>query len=131
MPDLKELRNKAAKKARKVLHSFDFDDTLFKPISKEWIEETVQEAKESIGDGAVLTVLITGRKDQPAEREELERLLAEKGLEFDEVIMNDSQEKSPAYKARTLEALRERFPALTTTKIWENDADAKKAMTTE
>ncbi len=129
MPDLNDLRKKAAKQARKILHSFDFDDTLFQPISKEWIEETVAKARESIEDSDVLAVLITGRKDEPARREELEELLSGKGLDFDEVFMNNSPEDSPTYKSRTLKELRKRFPAITSVQIWENDEDSKKAMT--
>jgi hypothetical protein len=128
MLDLKELREKGAKQARKILHTFDFDDTLFKPIPEVWIEDVVSKAQESIKNGETLTVLITGRKDQPAERRELEGLLREKKLSFDEVFMNDSDEDSPTYKVRTLQVLRKRFPTITTVRVWENDPAAKTAM---
>ena len=127
--DLKEMRDSVAQKHGKgKLHTFDFDDTLFKPIPKVWIEETVAKARESIQDPNTVTVLITGRKDQPKRRKDLEKLLADKGLKFDAVHMNGTKLETAEYKGQKMEELQKQYPSATEIKSWENDPESLAAL---
>lgn len=101
-------------KKEEELHIFDFDGTLFRsprpPFSWEeewwsnikslsepcvplnpddswWIESTVRDAKKSIKDSKIKTVLLTGRINSPELRSRIIDLLAQKDLYFDKVIL--------------------------------------------
>jgi hypothetical protein len=133
------------------LHVYDFDNTLFKspdkppwwphrhwwtdedsllppcvpeePTPRWWVSDVVSEAKKSIADETVYTLMITGRVDKTfADR--VTDLLKQKGLLFDEMrFKNNASEATDEYKARHVRNVADKFPELITIHIWDDMPD--------
>ncbi len=127
------------------LHLYDFDGTLFRspdrpdwwtedwayhpasldvpcvptePGDEYWIASTVDEAKKSIADPAVLAVLVTGRGAASFAKWRVPELLAQKGLHFDSVHL--AQGDTKAFKLSVLDELLKKHPDIDHVHIWED-----------
>lgn len=135
------------------LHLFDFDGTLFKspdppmwwdsgswwadgqsleppcvpekPGPEWWIGSTVTQAKRSIANPEVWTILCTGRNDRPF-RWRVPELLHQKGLRFDEVFLNKGG-GTAEFKKGILRAQLRKHPHIDTVHIWEDRPNHLKA----
>ena len=133
------------------LHVFDFDNTLFRspdkppwwkprhwwtnedsllppcvpeePRSSWWASEVVSEAKESIRDDTIYTLMITGRV-QDTFSTRITDLLVQKELRFDELrFKQNANEDTPDYKSRHIRAIAKKFPeGLKTIQIWDDQS---------
>jgi len=129
------------------LHIYDFDGTLFlspnqpewwpdstwiikpdslgppcvpeTPGAEWWLGRVVEEARQSISNPDVYSVLCTGRLLTPAFQERIPELLHQVGLDFDEVLLNPSVD-TPAYKARETIRILHRYPGIEVVHIWED-----------
>ena len=131
-----------------ILAMFDFDGTLFKSPDKPsdwgpgswvieseslnppcvplkpgpqwWIESTVSAAKRSISDPNVWAILCTGRADGIGGfRYRIPELLKQKGLNFDEVLLNPGGD-TEAFKKAVIKRITKKYPDITTVQIWED-----------
>ena len=106
-----------------VLKFFDFDGTLFRspdppnrdlwevslepplvprvPNQAWWIQEVLQAAREAIADPDVYAVLMTGRTSDLFE-DRVHELLAQQGLEFDEVHLTTPGVETTEFKSEKL-----------------------------
>jgi hypothetical protein len=128
----------------KEIHIYDFDATLFRspkapawydndrdgewhqnpfsfaepclPRGEQWVKPVLADAKRSIASKDVYAVVCTGRKKHF--QKVVERLLAKKGLKFDEVILKD-QGGTEAFKKRVIDELMSDFPNAVV-HIWED-----------
>jgi len=134
------------------LHIFDFDGTLFrspdkpdwwdfswylseaslgrpcvpdKPGADWWISKTVNEAKKSISDPKVFTVLMTGRTNNTALGYRIPELLKQAGLSFDKVMLNPGG-NTASWKAQAVGKLLKQHPG--TVQLWEDNQDNIKAI---
>jgi len=129
------------------LHLFDFDGTLFKspdrpdwwgpktwlvdpaslgppcvplkPGSDWWIGSSVRDAKRSISDSDVWAILCTGRADMGSLRYRVAELLKQKGLNFDEVFLNPTN-NTETYKIQVMLKILQKHPHIDTVQIWED-----------
>ena len=70
------------------------------PPSNAWIESVVRQARASIADPNVWAILCTGRVGHRAMSYRVAELLKNKGLDFDEVYLNDLGTKTTTYKQK-------------------------------
>lgn len=131
------------------IHLFDFDATLFRspeppewwsgsywwrdvrsldvpcvpgsPGDDWWIRSTVGEARRSISDPKVYTVLATGRPDSPF-RSRVPELLKQKGLGFDEIHLKTGADTF-AFKAKFLRKALQRHPEVRRIRVWDDRGD--------
>jgi len=134
------------------LHLYDFDGTLFRspdkpkkwpkgkdffslPVSMDepcvpekpgpgwWINSTVAQAKQSIADPDVWAIVCTGRGDNTFARYRVPELLAQKGLNFDEVFLAPHTGQPVPFKKGVIAKLLRQFPAIDAVHIWEDRGD--------
>lgn len=132
------------------LHLYDFDGTLFrspdrpdwwgkgtwvgdqislgrpcvpdKPGGDWWIGSVVSDAKQSIGDPSVWSIVCTGRANTAGGvRYRVHELLKQKGLRFDEVYLNTGGDTA-RFKMNVILGILRQFPSITTVQIWENNS---------
>jgi len=129
------------------LHLYDFDGTLFRspdqpewwsddtwlinpasmgppcvpetPGAEWWLGRVVKEARQSVSNPDVYSVLCTGRFLTPEFQERIPELLHQVGLDFDEILLNPSVDTA-AYKAREVIRILHRYPAIEVVHIWED-----------
>ncbi len=127
------------------LHLYDFDGTLFrsphlegikgwwvsdfslsppcvplKPGPDWWNQKVVGEAKRSIADQNVWSIMVTGRRERAGGfRYRIPELLKGAGLNFDAVYLNPSDDTESFKKNVIADTLR-RFPQIETVHIWED-----------
>ena len=128
------------------LHIFDFDGTLFRsaeapewwpsnkgwwgqpesldppcvperPGPEWWITHTVADAKKSIANPEVYTVLLTGRLAKRFDRR-VKVLLQQNALHFDEVVLTTGSGTLP-FKLKVIDHLMEKFP-LERIEMWDD-----------
>lgn len=85
-----------------------------------WIERVVREAKDSIADLNTWSVMCTGRIDTPSMRYRVAELLSQKGLDFDENVLNDMGGKTTNYKKKVLIRLLRSHPQVKKVVMWED-----------
>ena len=90
------------------------------PPSNAWIQSVVREAKASIANPNVWAIMCTGRVDKGAMRYRVAELLKIKGLDFDEVYLNDMGTKTAPYKQRVTANILTRMPQIKGIQIWED-----------
>ncbi len=128
------------------LHIFDFDNTLFRSPEKPdwwamqgwwgrseslnppcvperpgpewWVGTTVADARRSISDPSVHTVLITGRAGKKFKHRVTE-LLSQAGLHFDEVHLAGGADNTLTFKLKLIDSLFERYP-VARIEMWED-----------
>jgi tRNA nucleotidyltransferase/poly(A) polymerase len=142
--DLSKTR-KVAKGAGE-LHVYDFDGTLFRspeppvddmpdwwhhltslsepcvpkePGSSWWDAGVVKDAKQSIADSNVHTVLLTGRSDQEF-HQRVPEILRSAGLVFDQVGLNPGM-ATPKFKAQEVDRILSGLPSIAQVKVWDDD----------
>lgn len=129
------------------LHLFDFDGTLFRsphipavwngewwndarsisppcvpesPDQSWWVDSTVRAAKRSSSDSKVWSVLATGRENSSKMRSRILDLLAQRGLDFDEVHLSPAPD-TISWKRSLLEKLINKLgDRLTRVRIWDD-----------
>jgi hypothetical protein len=129
------------------LHIYDFDATLFmSPMHPDdweghigswydtlqsltppcvvdpsgmWINSTVSDAMESIGNPEVYTVLMTGRGASPELSARVEELIAGAGLSFDEVHLKPGGGTAP-WKSSMMEQFIAGMPDLEVVQVWDD-----------
>jgi hypothetical protein len=137
----------AAEPVIRAVHIFDFDGTLFRsgeppawwpkgkgwwgspasldppcvperPGAEWWIGSTVADAKASISDPEVYSVLLTGRLAARFDRR-VRALLSQAGLHFDEVILTPGGGTLP-FKLKIIERLLAQNPDLKHVQMWDD-----------
>lgn len=91
--------------------------------SEFWIEDVVRQAKESISDSDVWSILCTGRIDTPPLRYRISEILASKGLDFDDVFLSAGKGNTAAYKAKVVLNNLKKLPQINTVQMWDDDRD--------
>lgn len=91
--------------------------------SEYWVSEMVDSARDNIADNETWAVLCTGRIDRIALRYRVAELLAQKNLNFDQVILNDTGLKTPAYKEATVNKLLKKYPKISKVTLYEDSQD--------
>jgi hypothetical protein len=81
----------------------------------------VKDAKDSINDLDVWSVMCTGRINTPSLRYRVAELLQEAGLDFDEVYLNGSGSKTLEYKKNLVKGLLQTHPNITRVVVWEDN----------
>ena len=94
-----------------------------RPDGSWWVGSTVTAAKQAISDPDTLTVLCTGREDRSFARWRIPELLQQKGLHFDQVILNPGAEKLSTFKQGVLLRLLHQYPEIEMVHVWEDRAD--------
>ena len=102
---------------KNILNVFDFDLTLYK--DNQWLEEQVEEVKNSTKNKSCITVLCTARDIES--QEETMALLNSKGLTFDKCYFKTSS-KEPAedYKAKVFSRILSKNPNITQVNFWDD-----------
>lgn len=135
------------------LHIYDFDGTLFrspdkpdwwdfswflseaslgrpcvpdKPGADWWVSKTVGEAKKSISDSKVFTVLMTGRTDNTVLGYRIPELLKQAGLSFDKVMLNPGLGNTASWKAQAVGKLLKQHSG--EVHLWEDNQDNIKSI---
>ena len=109
-----------------ILHVYDFDGTLFRETSMSWIEPMVQQAKRSLANPHVYSVILTGRPG-PLLRSRTQQQLLSRGLNFNELIMASSLFGTAKFKAQQVQRLvRERRPSYV--EIWDDKLENLEAV---
>jgi len=86
-----------------------------------WNSEVVRDAKDSINDLDVWSVMCTGRINTPSLRYRVAELLQDAGLDFDEVYLNGSGSKTLEYKKNLVKGLLQKHPNITRVVVWEDN----------
>tara|TARA_B100000073_G_scaffold348359_1_gene366688 strand:+ start:5942 stop:6601 length:660 start_codon:yes stop_codon:yes gene_type:complete len=98
------------------------------PPSNAWVDSVVREAKASIANPNVWAIMCTGRVAKGAMRYRIAELLRVKGLDFDEVYLNDMGTKTAPYKQKVTENIIKRLPQISGVQIWEDTKENVEAV---
>ena len=131
----------------KELHVFDFDGTLFRsphppegftgdwwdspeslgppyvpkvPDSWWWVPDMISEARKSIQDPNVFSIVLTGRWNERFGRTRIPELLTQQGLFFDEIHCSDIHFDIRFFKAAKVKEYLLRFPTIIEVKVWDD-----------
>lgn len=148
---IKELLKENKEFIRKI-NVFDFDDTIFKSskvpedwnnrkkgywwnssdslhqssyendLENNWISDTVNSIKESMSDPESLTVLCTARLDKPDVKFQINSMLREKGLVFDNIFFKPQKKRvtSSQYKLDVIKMLLDAYSYTNELHFWED-----------
>lgn len=96
-----------------------------KDVSHLWIEDVVQEARESIADQEALTVLCTARIKKPEVMYMTSGLLREKNLHFEKMFFKPRRfpGSTPQYKSDVVRMLLNAYPNINEVVFWEDNRD--------
>ena len=100
--------------------SLGFPFIEIKPSSDHWVSPVVRKAKESIQDLNVWSVLCTGRVDMTVMRYRVAELLKQAGLDFDDVFLNRTGQKTAKYKQLVLISLLKKHSNIKKVQMWED-----------
>ncbi len=98
------------------------------PPSNAWVDSVVREAKASIANPNVWAIMCTGRVAKGAMRYRVAELLRVKGLDFDEVYLNDMGTKTAPYKQKVTANIIKRLPQISGIQIWEDTKENVEAV---
>lgn len=151
---IKELLKENKEFIRKI-NVFDFDDTIFKSskvpkdwnnrkkgywwnssdslhqsayendLESNWILDTVSAIRESMSDPESLTILCTARLDKPDVKFQINSMLREKGLEFDNIFFKPRKKRvsSSQYKLDTIIMLLNAYSYVNELHFWEDNKE--------
>ena len=151
---IKELL-KENKEIIKKINVFDFDDTIFKSskvpdnwnnrkkgywwnsleslhqssydndLKENWIEDTVSAIKDSMSDPESITVLCTARLNRVEVKFQINSMLREKGLIFDNIFFKPQRKKvsSSKYKLDTIKMLLNAYSYANELSFWEDNEE--------
>ena len=85
-----------------------------------WIEDVVAEAMMACSNPEILSVMCTARLNRPEVMFLVNKLLREKGLDFDKVFYKDTNLSTSQYKAETIGMLLDAYPNIYEVQFWED-----------
>jgi len=85
-----------------------------------WVEPVVREARKSIADLNTWAIMCTGRLDRVALNYRIAELLAQKNLDFDQVLLNGMGVKTPPYKRAVVAKLLWKYPQVSKITLYED-----------